>query len=156
MYLPTTNESRFASIKSYLSYDHTEIDKMLEDLACFVEDGEPERAESAFDELKGRLERHMRLEEDTLFPLLETSIGLATRGPTFAMRLEHIEISKLVEELARTLESWQPETFAEVKQELERLLAIHDAREETAFGPWIDRLLGDEAAALAAHLERTP
>ena len=35
MYMPTTPESRFASIQAYLSYDHAEIDKMLEDLACF-------------------------------------------------------------------------------------------------------------------------
>ena len=156
MYTPITPASRFASIKGYLVYDHAEIDKMLDDLAGFVGDGERERAESAFDELRSRLERHMRLEEDTLFPLFEASIGLATRGPTFAMRLEHIEIGKLVEELARTLDPWQPETFAERKQELERVLAIHDEREETAFGPWIDRLMGDEAAELAARLERTP
>jgi iron-sulfur cluster repair protein YtfE (RIC family) len=156
MYIPTSPESRFASIKGYLSYDHDEIGKMLDDLACFVGDGERERAESAFDEFRSRLERHMRLEEDTLFPMFEASIGLATRGPTFAMRLEHIEIGKLVEEMAATLERWRPEEFAELKEELERLLAVHDEREETAFGPWIDRLMGDEAPELAARLERTP
>jgi len=156
MDLHTSSRKAFASITEYLAWDHREIMKILADLGSIVEDAEIERAESTFAELRARLDRHIRIEEEALFPRFEASMGRITRGPTFPMGLEHIEILKIAEDMGQAITAGQGTLFAEERAELEGLLAKHSAWEEGAFAPRMDRLAGDQVPSLVDWLERQP
>ena len=123
-----------------LQRDHHELEKILRDAARMVDDEERERAEHTFDEFRARLERHMRMEEDVLFAPFEREQGLTARAPTFLMRLEHVEIGRLVEELRLALQLWRPERFRAGVRDLEQFLHAHDAREEAL----LDRLVAQD------------
>lgn len=154
MNLYTTQEPRFESVGRYLAWDHDALAKILRDFLRMVEDEERERAEHTFDEYRARLLRHMRIEEEVLFPMFEAHIAAPTRGPTFVMRLEHLEIARLLEDLGEDLATWRPQRLLRNLDELDQVLAAHDVREEEILSPWIDRMAGSEVASLVSRLQR--
>src|SRR5262245_9518428 len=82
---------RFDSITRYLSWDHDRLDGLLGEVTRHVEDGHFVQASSIFSTFDQGLRRHIRLEEELLFPLFECRTGMRN-GPTAVMRNEHRQI----------------------------------------------------------------
>jgi hemerythrin-like domain-containing protein len=91
------------------------------------------------------LRRHIRMEEDLLFPAFDDRSRMpAGSGPTAVMRAEHREIEELLRNLEKLLTGGD---CATVIQTIEgrpvhpsTLLSSHDAKEEKVLYPMADRL----------------
>jgi len=144
----------FATITSYLSWDHRRLDRAL---AGAQEDVKGERmaeARHALDEYARGLERHMRVEDELVFPVFEARSGMSG-GPTAVMRDEHRSIRIALAMMRDGLDRNDAQGFRAGLRFLETILPEHNAKEEHILYPTTDRLLTPaERATLTARLER--
>lgn len=142
----------FETVTSYLGWDHDRLDAILVDVSRKVEAGQMEAARKAYAEFDQGLKRHIRLEEDLLFPLFEARTGVLG-GPTAVMREEHREILRAIEIMRDGLEEAKAARFREGLRFFRETLPDHNAKEEHILYPATDRALSDvERAAFVARL----
>jgi regulator of cell morphogenesis and NO signaling len=128
------------SINDFLTEDHRLLDGLLEGFQeCKPKD--PARAKELLARFVSALHRHLRWEEAILFPLFEQKSGRT--GLTRTLLAEHQEIRERLEALSEKLEETDGDSGYEEKMLVEEL-GGHNAREEYAFYPELDRLLSDE------------
>jgi iron-sulfur cluster repair protein YtfE (RIC family) len=128
---------------------------MLADVTRMVDDGELERAEHTYSEFQKGLQRHIRIEEEILFPLFEQRTGMV-KGPTEVMRQEHRVIKEAMELMHEALACGKGASYHDGRELLEEALPSHNQKEEHVLYPTIDRLLAiDERATLVARLLTT-
>jgi iron-sulfur cluster repair protein YtfE (RIC family) len=94
---------------------------------------------------------HARVEEETLYPLVEQTFGAP--GCTATMRRDHVEIARMTEALrfleARLRNNPTRDTIEALRRLLYGLHAVvmlHFAKEEELYLPILDRELEDKAA----------
>ncbi len=85
------------TITDFLQADHRRIDGLWEEYQEGLRSGNFDKAQNRFAEFALGLRRHIRMEEDVLFPAFEERSGMQGRGPTVVMRSEHQEIQALLE-----------------------------------------------------------
>jgi hemerythrin-like domain-containing protein len=142
----------FDTVTAYLSWDHDRLDALLQSARNWVESKDWTRARRAYAEFDGGLDRHIRLEEEILFPLFEARTGAA--GPTTVMREEHALIRGVLAVLRDGLARCDAGAFRDGVAALLAVLPGHNEKEEQVLYPTTDRVLpGGERAALAARLQ---
>lgn len=113
----------------------------------------------SLDFLQHDLLPHAEVEERTIYPAVEQHLGARS---TLTMTLDHLEIKRMVEELANTVRHVAPEKLTPYDaKELRRLLygvyamlRLHFFKEETAYLPLLEENLKPaEAQALIARME---
>lgn len=127
------------SINESLTEDHDRLDALLE---CY-QDWKAKDSDKARDFLTQftlGLHRHLRWEEAILFPLFEQKTGQT--GLTNTLRGEHEEIREWLGALNRKVGQNDAGCDHEEKMLVEEL-GGHNAREEYALYPELDRLLTD-------------
>src|SRR5688572_31747251 len=112
-HLPAANRA-FTGVNDYLSWDHRRLDAILADVTRMVDDGELERAEHTYLEFDAGLRRHIRLEEEILFPIFEQRTGM--RDPTEVMRREHRAIQEAMGIMREGLASGKGGAYHEGRQ----------------------------------------
>jgi regulator of cell morphogenesis and NO signaling len=127
------------SLNDFLTEDHNRLDGFLESFQ--------ERKAGSFSEavefwtrFASALKRHLLWEETILFPLFEQKTG--QRGLTDTLRAEHEEIREWLAALDEKVQ----QKDADSDQEIDRLvneLGGHNAREEYALYPQLDKLLSE-------------
>ena len=143
----------FDTVNAYLSWDHDRLDALLQSAANRVDHGEWAQARLAYGEFDRGLARHIRLEEEILFPLFEARTG--TAGPTTVMREEHRLIRGVLAVIGAAVARADAPAFRSGVAALADLLPAHNAKEEQVLYPTTDRVLPEhERAALAARLQR--
>lgn len=128
------------SINEFLTEDHGRLDELLEG----VQEWRPKdhvKAKEFLLAFGSALRRHLRWEETILFPLFEQKTGQT--GLPHTLLGEHQEIREWLEALTRKLEQNDADSGYEEKMLVEEL-GGHNAREEYALYPELDRLLTDE------------
>jgi iron-sulfur cluster repair protein YtfE (RIC family) len=138
-----TTETRNDSAMDYLQADHRRLDGLM--LACKakMEAGDAEGAGAAFTEFRTGLMRHIKIEEELLFPEFETAMGLSREGgPTGVMRYEHMEIVRLLGMVGALFATTEPsvEEFERLRAPLAALLHEHNLKEERILYPMTDRV----------------
>lgn len=105
-----------------------------------------ERLRQVRDFLNRELERHLRKEEEGLFPVLEGRIG--REGPISAMLHEHEELRRLVRLFGEELASEYPHggELARITRELGDLLSAHILKEDQVLFPLAERSLSPAEA----------
>lgn len=145
--MPTATTSRqFTSVAEYLTWDHDELDAMFADIVPMVEDAEWERASEHFDDFRRRLERHIAIEEEILFPVFERRV--APHGPTDVMREDHRQIKDALATIGGALQSADTAAFDRGRATLIDVLANHNLREERVLYPTVERAAADEMPAV--------
>ncbi|HKB15726.1 MAG TPA: hemerythrin domain-containing protein [Planctomycetota bacterium] len=140
------------TITDFFQRDHREIDALYHGALERAREGAAGPALSTFEEYDRSLERHIRWEEDLVFPAFEEASGLRGGGPTEVMRAEHREIRALKQRLRaqiaalrgpadRTAPLW------ETARSLERVLREHNAKEESVLYLACDQTLPRESRA---------
>ncbi|MEB2345414.1 MAG: hemerythrin domain-containing protein [Deltaproteobacteria bacterium] len=127
--------------------DHRRLDALLADAKRALAAGEPARATPLFTAFREGLERHIVAEEEILFPAFEELTGV-TAGPTRVMCAEHVDIRKLLGEIASRLEQGSEGGYTTPLASLTALLYAHNGKEERILYPATDR-----AASSAGTLE---
>jgi hemerythrin-like domain-containing protein len=136
----------------HLSAQHGRFDRLLVDVQAIVDRGDFPDARDRHAELARAVDQHLVLEETTLFPLYEEKLEVMV-GPTRALRREHGEIRRLIDETGVALANLDAAGFLVAQLGLGRLLRVHAEREERLLYPVIDRLAGEDGELLA-RIER--
>ncbi len=143
-------------VSAFFERDHAEIDTLFVLLRADVAARRP--AAAIYDDFNSRLERHIRWEEEILFPAVEAKVPTLGAGPGRVMRQEHEEIRRL-KALAETIlhnPVAGPGDYEEAAQALASTLAVlldHNRKEEVIYYPMADQVLSPfEARALLARV----
>ena len=132
------------SVTQLLGEDHRRLDSILADAKRCLCAGDLRRAAVRFAEFRSGLERHIVAEEEILFPAFESLTG-STDGPTRVMRMEHVELRRLMAEVAASLEGGGDETNAPPLAALTARIYAHNGKEERILYPATDRAALDAA-----------
>ena len=144
--------TRFDTISDYLSWDHDRLDALLGSARNWVEEGNWVQVWRVYAEFERGLNRHIRLEEEVLFPVFEERTG--NTGPTTVMREEHKRIHGVLAVLRAAADRADAAGFRSGVAALDAVLPAHNEKEEQVLYPTADRVLLDrERAALAARLQ---
>jgi regulator of cell morphogenesis and NO signaling len=131
-------------VNEALSWDHDRLDSLVHRVFEARRDSDLAAARATFAEFDLGLRRHIRFEEEILFPAFEERTGMpAQGGPTGVMRAEHREIEAILAGLADAVGQQGPAAET-LRADLERVLGSHNQKEEQVLYPGIDGLLGAE------------
>jgi uncharacterized protein (DUF2249 family)/hemerythrin-like domain-containing protein len=137
-----------------LAWDHDRLDALLARVFGERSRSSFEAARELWPAFELGLRRHIRFEEQLLFPVFEERTGLpGGSGPTAVMRAEHRDIERLLEGLRAAV--GVPGAAAETLcAELRRVLGEHNEKEERVLYPGTDKLLTpEESDALVARIQ---
>jgi iron-sulfur cluster repair protein YtfE (RIC family) len=141
-------------INDYMMNDHREVDAILarsreaagaSDWAALKREGESFLA---------RIERHIELEEDLLFPTFDRTTGMSGPGPSETMRSEHAEMQPIFARMRAAIESRDGAGYVRAAENLYEVLHPHNVKEEQMMYPMLDQALGKEAGAMVDELKR--
>jgi iron-sulfur cluster repair protein YtfE (RIC family) len=150
----STTVGEFDTITAYLTWEHRRLGRLLDDVAGFAREGDWTPARAAYGEFECGVERHMRDEEEVLFPLFEARSGIVD-GPTGVLRAEHRQVRGSLVRMHDAVTGGDAPGFEEGRSFLHSVLPAHDAQEEHVLFPTIDRLLAPaERRAVVARLLR--
>lgn len=151
--MDSQTERNSSQVADALTLDHARLSRLLAEVAASFDDGEQERAEHTFEEFASSLRRHIAVEEELVFPSLESHSSWASR-PAVVMRAEHRRIEELIAQVGAAISRSTSELFHRAHHELVALLAAHDAKEERVLYPACDEALTpSERATLAYRLD---
>jgi len=149
-----TASSSFETVTAYLGWDHARIDSLLRMAADAVGEGRFEDAAREYERFETRLLRHLRVEDELLFPVFEARSGIVG-GPTSVMRDEHRLVRRALTLMRGGVGGREAGAFRDGLRFFESVMPDHNAKEEHILYPTLDGLLnGAERAALVARLER--
>ncbi len=136
-----------------LAWDHDRLDALERRAFEQLEAGDAAGAQAAWAEFAVGLKRHIRFEEDILFPAFEERVGMPPgAGPTAMMRAEHRDIETLIEAIGRALAG--KGAALPLRAELHALLGHHNMKEERVLYPATDQALAPaERDALVARIQ---
>jgi iron-sulfur cluster repair protein YtfE (RIC family) len=144
----------FDSVTATLSLDHRRLDALLrEEWSRVAGELWPDAARTHA-QLERGLDRHIRLEEEIVFPLFEARSGIVD-GPTAVMREEHRCLRRALTMMGAGIEACDVAAYADAVEFLNSVRPAHDAKEERILYPMIDRLLAPcDRVRVAARLQR--
>jgi len=131
-------------IHDTMQADHVRLDGLLEAARESMRAGDWPEAGGRFGSFAAGLRRHIRIEEELLFPAFEEATGMNGFGPAHVMRLEHLEIVARLDSLTRLLELQDAPGFGAGVADLISLLRDHNRKEEHVVYPLTDQSLPDE------------
>jgi regulator of cell morphogenesis and NO signaling len=137
-----------------LAWDHERLDE-LESMAMAARSaGDFEAAKNGYARFACGLKRHIRFEEEVLFPRFEQETGLDPAcGPTAVMRLEHGEILLLLESTAAAIGD-PGSAVVSLRRRFHEVMGEHNEKEELVLYPGIDHLVGPQKSdALVARFQ---
>jgi iron-sulfur cluster repair protein YtfE (RIC family) len=144
----------FESVTSYLAWDHDRLDEGLRSVSSAVGKGRFAEAAAGYEEFEHGLLRHLRIEEELIFPVFEARSGMLN-GPTDVMRDEHRQVRMALALMRRGLLQADANAYGDGLRFFESVLPDHNAKEEHILYPTLDRLLRPaERAALVSRLQR--
>ena len=144
MMTPMTPVTRIDSVMDYLEKDHRRLDDLLSRTQAKVAAGDLRGAAVEFAPFHDGLLRHIRIEEDLVFPDFEEATGTGGGGgPTGVMRSEHAEIQRLLALIKAHLGSPAPSAgeFERLRTALVAVLSGHNMKEEQILYPMTDRMV---------------
>jgi hemerythrin-like domain-containing protein len=154
--MPTNPPDAADTVTACLSRDNDLLDAILGRVCTSVESRRLETARGECHDFEGAFARHVRIEEELLFPLFEVRTGL-TDGPTAGLRHEHSEMKAAVRTMCVGLERLDLGQFREGLALLREVMAHHNSREEGILYPMADGLFSDEEkTAFAVRVGREP
>ena len=130
-------------VREFLGEDHRRLDAILRHAAVLAHAGSFVDSRASFAEFRCGLERHIEIEEQILFPWFEKETG-TSGGPTAIMRLEHLEIRRLMNTIGGSLRAEDLASLLEAIRGFTNLLEEHNAKEEDVLYPMADRALDDD------------
>ena len=141
------------TVKEALAWDHDRLDAIEDRAFRLYAAGDAAGARAAWAEFELGLRRHIRFEEEILFPEFERVSGLPpAAGPTQVMRMEHLRIGKLLEAIGTVLHGGGAPL--PLRTQLHQVLGEHNEKEELVLYPMTDQSLGAaESDALVARIQ---
>ncbi len=140
------------SISEYMTAQHRECDRLLARAEHAVADGDWDAARSEFEAFDALTRRHLRREEEILFPAFEERTGMTT-GPTAVMRMEHDQMRAVLDDMAAALASRDTDSYLGESETSMILTQQHNMKEEQILYGMSDQVLGDVAVELMGRMD---
>lgn len=128
------------SISELLTADHRHGEDLFEAAAQAAARGDWNGCRSQLDAFRAALHRHIKVEEQILFPAFEEATRI-TAGPTRVMRHEHREMLGLLEQLATASGARDAAGFSGCANAFAALMTAHGAKEENVLYPMCEQVL---------------
>ena len=126
------------SIPEYMTQTHASCDEQFTDAEQAVADGRWDEASTGFAAFVAACERHFAREEQVLFPQIERFTGQGG-GPTQVMRMEHVQIRELMNQLERAVATDDEEEYLGFSETLLVMMQQHNMKEEQILYPMADQ-----------------
>jgi uncharacterized protein (DUF2249 family) len=139
---------RNRTITDFFQTDHRRLDAIYESFREALKEERWEEASRSFREFSLGLKRHIRIEEEILFPAFERKTGMKDSGPTFVMRMEHVEIKELLDKVLHAADGKDVKRASDDSCSLTNILAEHNMKEEHILYPESDSSLSDAERAM--------
>ncbi len=151
------SQSSADTITAFMEGEHTRIRGLWEEALSALDSEQFNALHGKAGDFIAALERHIRAEEQILFPSIEERSG--DTEPTRAMKLEHRLMARMLERLKPLLtvqERWTGMLAVE-GQEIDpsSLLRSHESKEHDVLYPLADKVLGTEEARKVIAKMRT-
>ena len=132
-------------IREFMAQDHKKCDLLFAQAENAASTEDWVAAGLAFDEFIQAMERHLGVEEQTLFPAFEEETGVLT-GPTEMMRMEHDQMRTLFTEMKDALEKQKGDDFLGTADTLLILMQQHNIKEEQILYSMMDQRLPENVS----------
>jgi len=133
------------NIKQFMAQDHRDCDQLFAKAENAASKEDWETASQAFNEFIQAMERHLGIEEQTLFPAFEEATGIVT-GPTEMMRMEHEQMRTLFSEMKAAMEHRDSDNYLGEAETLLILMQQHNMKEEQILYNIMDQRLPDDVS----------
>src|SRR5574340_1256502 len=117
------------TISAFLAPDHQHCDTLFAAAEAAVAHGDWQAAADAWPRFQDALRHHFAMEEEVMFPAFEARTGM-TQGPTHIMRMEHRQMSDLLNQLSDALARQDADAFLGDCETLLIILQQHNMKEE--------------------------
>jgi len=124
-------------LKEFFTIDHRRCDELWAEVEAAAAEALAERWHS----FQGETLRHLRMEEEVLFPAFEQATGMIERGPTFLMRSEHEQMRGLLEQMAAAADGGDSQELVDLGDTLLMLIQQHNQKEEHMLYPLAEQAL---------------
>ena len=111
--------------------------------------GDWDRCGTVFHKFRRETEAHFCAEEDVLFPNFERRTGMSS-GPTRMMRMEHMQMRGLLDQLAAAQAGRDTGAFCGAADTLLIMMQQHNLKEENILYPMCDQALAGDAEVASA------
>ena len=129
-------------ITAILTADHRHGDRLFAAAVAAQEAQDWSGCRRDFNAFLEALDRHLKIEEEVLFPAFEQATGMAG-GPTFVMRHEHQQMLVLLKQIGAAIEARNSADFDALARSFSDLMNGHSAKEERMLYPMCDHNLPD-------------
>lgn len=136
------------SISDYMQKDHAEIDAIAGRAAGAAASGDLPGMAREGAQFLDRLERHIEVEEELLFPAFEERTGMTEAGPSLQMREEHVPMQEHLRAMREAIQAGDAAAWQRASEPLLELLVPHNQKEEQMMYPMLDDALGPDASTL--------
>ncbi len=141
------------SITDYMQQDHDLIDGIAERAVAAAAAGDLAGMERDGALFLQRLERHIEMEENLLFPAFEERTGMTAAGPSVQMRAEHEQMQGILQQMRDAIAAKDAAGWQRASQALLEVLVPHNLKEEQMMYPMLDDAMGPDAGALLAEVK---
>ncbi len=137
-----------ASFKEFMETDHKRLDSLMAEYQK-AKNSDAEKAKQIFSEYFSSFERHMKWEEEILFPIYEAKSGMGDMGgPSAMMRMEHNQIRSFLNDMKTRVEANDFGTQY-LEDEMAGILGVHNKSEEEILYPMLDKMVNEQEKAEA-------
>lgn len=136
------------SITAWMQQDHVLIDGILERATAAAQAGDLAALEREATLFLQRLERHIDMEENLLFPAFEERTGMTAAGPSVQMRAEHQQMHGILAQMRDAMKTHDAAGYQRASRALFEILVPHNMKEEQMMYPMLDDAMGADGAAL--------
>lgn len=135
-----------------LAHHHKQCDEDFAAAETAARKGDWAVCGTAFAKFRSETEVHFAAEEDVLFPSFELRTGMSM-GPTRMMRMEHMQMRALLQQLDAAQTAQDADTFAGAATTLLIMMQQHNLKEENILYPLCDQAL-DADPDVVARIDR--
>jgi len=140
-----------SSSDNWLIHEHSLYEDLLSQCQDTVEIEDWASVDLLFKKLVTHLKRHMALEEEVLYHAYEAAAE-APQGPTKALREEHDQIVRLVQDMVRVIKTRNSDYVLECLVHLEKQMIKHHEKEEDIFLPMASHILNARREEISQQL----
>ncbi len=135
--------------QAFFTEDHRRCDELWAELEAAGGGPEAREAWQAFDQA---MRQHFAMEEQVLFPAIEEASGMGGMGPTQVMRMEHVQMRGLLDQMAAAAERDDFDAVLDQGDTLLMLIQQHNVKEENVLYPLAEQTLARQWQPLAERL----
>ncbi len=136
----------------FFTSDHRRCDKEWAELEGAADCGKLDEAAKCWAIVDASMRRHYAMEEEVLFPAVESATGMFGGGPTAVMRSEHEQMRGLLDQMGQAAAQGDFETLLDQGDTLLMLIQQHNVKEEGILYPLADQALAGQWSEMESKL----